>query len=125
VFAGPCVRFFIFGAILCSPAAAWAHGPGGAAGGGVPGVAGHAAFAHPPVARPNVSLPLGTRARSVEAGTRGTEGATPARLIDGNSNQRGIDAAPSPKASPEYDPLKRRHLALPAPAPGQQADAGF
>ncbi len=104
--------FIIVGAIFCAPAAALAHGQPGQ----VSGLAGHG---RPLMLHTGVSVPLGPRVRAPEPGSRGQEG-SPGRLIEGISNPHGIESAPAPTPSSDFDPLKRRRIALPAPAPAYQ-----
>jgi hypothetical protein len=105
----------IVGAIFCAPAAALAHGQHGQ----VSGLSGHASTGRPLTLHTGVSVPLGPHARGAEQGAHGPEG-TPGRLIEGISNPHGPEIAPVPTPSSDFDPLKRRRIALPVPAPAYQ-----
>lgn len=112
-------RTLLIGAILCTPAAAFAHGQGGHAsagsGGGRP--------MHPFALRTGVSIPLGPRVRPLETSPRNVESLPGNRLIEGISAPRTLEATPPvPTPASDFDPLRRRRVALPAPAPAPPAE---
>jgi hypothetical protein len=121
------------GVLLCAPAAALAHGSAAP----TPAGLGRAASARPFALRANASIQLAPRVRGAEAGSRSQAGAAGRRLIEGISNPHGGDAAPrsleliprsvepparnvetppAPTPGSDFDPLKRRRIALPAPS---------
>ena len=103
----------IIGAVLCVPVAALAHGqaPRGAA------VPGHAAPSRPFTLRAGVSVPLGPRVRGTESSPRNAGGAPGGRLLEGISNPRSSEMTPAPVPTSDFDPLRRRRVALPAAPP--------
>jgi hypothetical protein len=103
-------RTLLIGAILCTPAAAFAHGQGGHAALGPAGVRPMRPF----TLRTGVSLPLGPRARANEGAPRNAEPGN--HLIEGVSGPRTIETSPPvPTPASDFDPLRRRRVALPAP----------
>ncbi len=107
------LSYMLCGALLCAPAAALAHGQAP----GPVGAAGHSGSARPFTLRSGVSIPLGPHLRGAEPGARGGEGAPGSRLIEGISAPHSLETAPAPTPASDFDPLKRRRIALPLPAP--------
>lgn len=102
----------IIGAVLCVPVVALAHGQA-ARGTAVPG---HAAPSRPFTLRTGVSVPLGPRVRGPESAPRNGEGSPGGRLLEGSSNPGSSEMTPAPAPTSDFDPLRRRRLALPAAA---------
>lgn len=113
-------RFLVIGVLLCSPGIACAH-----VGSRFPAALSRQGAVRPSGGRPGISIPLGPHVRGPEAGARGGDGTAGGRLILSIPNPHAGGLAPLPTPSSDFDPLKRRRVALPATAPALPADAAF
>ncbi len=118
--ASPCARFLVIGALLCSPGVACAHGSSH-----LPAAPGRQSAARPFGGRPAFSIPLGPHVRGPEAGARGGEAPGSGRLIESIPNPHAGGLPPLPTPPSDFDPLKRRRMALPPAASAAPAEAEF